>query len=101
MPLIGVCREGWQTPAHDALAPPAFVLGTAPRGAEQECFFEGVGGSVDSWTPGPKPFCHRHPTGPLPASPLAQSAGRVPLPALPLAVEGSMALDRPPLQADT
>ena len=26
-------------------------------------FFQG-GMSVDSWTPGPKPLCHRHPTGP-------------------------------------
>src|SRR5512147_1880680 len=23
--------------------------------------------SVDSWTPGPKPLCHRHPTGPHPS----------------------------------
>src|SRR6476659_2593870 len=24
-------------------------------------------GSVDSWTPGPKPLCHRRPTGPHPS----------------------------------
>ena len=29
-------------------------------------FFQG-GVSVDSWTPGPKPLCHRHPTGPHPS----------------------------------
>ena len=22
---------------------------------------------MDSWTPGPKPLCHRHPTGPHPS----------------------------------
>src|SRR4051812_2612107 len=32
------------------------------------CFFRGEGGvSLDSWTPGPKPLCHRHPTGPHPS----------------------------------
>src|SRR6185312_10445264 len=30
------------------------------------CFFGGPG-SVDSWTHGPKPLCHRHPTGPHPS----------------------------------
>src|SRR3954467_13930649 len=31
-------------------------------------FFQGGGGvSLDSWTPGPKPLCHRHPTGPHPS----------------------------------
>src|SRR5215469_5092361 len=30
-------------------------------------FFSGGGVSVDSWTPGPKPLCHRHPTGPHPS----------------------------------
>src|SRR5436190_23214278 len=30
-------------------------------------FFQGGGVSVDSWTPGPKPLCHRHPTGPQPS----------------------------------
>src|SRR5579862_8558315 len=30
-------------------------------------FFHGGGMSVDSWTPGPKPLCHRHPTGPHPS----------------------------------
>src|SRR6476646_6908709 len=29
--------------------------------------FSGGGISVDSWTPGPKPLCHRHPTGPHPS----------------------------------
>src|SRR3954471_20347122 len=31
--------------------------------------FQGGGGgvSLDSWTPGPKPLCHRHPTGPHPS----------------------------------
>src|SRR5690242_12215914 len=29
-------------------------------------FFQG-GMSVDSWTLGPKPLCHRHPTGPHPS----------------------------------
>src|SRR3954464_9211832 len=27
-------------------------------------FGRGGGVSLDSWTPGPKPLCHRHPTGP-------------------------------------
>src|ERR1700742_4169471 len=30
------------------------------------CFFREPT-SVDSWTPGPKPLCHRHPTGPHPS----------------------------------
>ena len=30
-------------------------------------FFQGGGVSVDSWTLGPKPLCHRHPTGPHPS----------------------------------
>src|SRR3954470_2483386 len=30
-------------------------------------FFQGGGVSLDSWTPGPKPLCHRHPTGPHPS----------------------------------
>src|SRR5512135_901802 len=29
--------------------------------------FPGEGESVDSWSPGPKPLCHRHPTGPHPS----------------------------------
>src|ERR1700759_5784214 len=33
---------------------------------EQGCFFREPT-SVDSWTPGPKPLCHRHPTGPHPS----------------------------------
>src|SRR3954471_12578820 len=31
----------------------------------ERVFLGGV--SVDSWTPGPKPLCHRHPTGPHPS----------------------------------
>src|SRR3954464_5383167 len=30
-------------------------------------FFQGGGVSLDSWTLGPKPLCHRHPTGPHPS----------------------------------
>src|SRR5437868_9801470 len=30
-------------------------------------FGRGGGVSLDSWTPGPKPLCHRHPTGPHPS----------------------------------
>src|SRR5579871_2884069 len=37
----------------------------SPR-ALNEVFFQG-GKSLDSWTPGPKPLCHRHPTGPHPS----------------------------------
>src|SRR3954447_2704794 len=33
----------------------------------EECFPEGGGVSVDSWTPGLKCRFHRHPTGPLPS----------------------------------
>src|ERR1700742_1867900 len=33
---------------------------------EQGCFFR-ERTSVDSWTLGPKPLCHRHPTGPHPS----------------------------------
>src|SRR5690242_5618485 len=32
-----------------------------------EGFSSGGRESVDSWTPGPKPLCHRHPTGPHPS----------------------------------
>src|ERR1700759_1133957 len=41
-------------------------------------FFQGGGISVDSWTPGPKPLCHRRPTGPHPSGLLWTPAqGRV------------------------
>src|SRR5512143_2080003 len=36
------------------------------RGLDRGVFPE-EGESVDSWTPGPKPLCHRHPTGPHPS----------------------------------
>src|SRR6185312_17010900 len=36
-------------------------------GAVHEGVFSGGWMSVDSWTPGPKPLCHRHPTGPHPS----------------------------------
>src|SRR4051794_17968384 len=38
----------------------------SPRPLDR-CFFRGGGVSLDSWTPGPKPLCHRHPTGPHPS----------------------------------
>src|SRR5579883_3614583 len=34
--------------------------------SDEGCFSVGTE-CVDSWTPGPKPFCHRHPTGPHPS----------------------------------
>src|SRR6478609_5207192 len=45
--------------AHDFRAPLAWRT-------PMRVFFQG-GNSVDSWTPGPKPLCHRHPTGPHPS----------------------------------
>src|SRR5690348_16685201 len=36
-------------------------------GPRTRVFFQGGGGSVDSWTPGAKPLSHRHPTGPVPS----------------------------------
>src|ERR1700742_950376 len=42
---------------------------------EQGCFFREPT-SVDSWTPGPKPLCHRHPTGPHPSGLLWTPAER-------------------------
>src|SRR6185503_6629837 len=45
--------------AHDFRAPLEW------RGP-MKVFFQG-GESVDSWTPGLKPLCHRHPTGPHPS----------------------------------
>src|SRR5579871_1621660 len=50
LPLLGL-KSRW--PRH-----------FSPR-ALDEVFFRG-GKSLDSWTPGPKPLCHRHPTGPHP-----------------------------------
>src|SRR5689334_9701191 len=37
------------------------------RRAPMKAFFQRDGISVDSWTLGPKPLCHRHPTGPHPS----------------------------------
>src|SRR5205809_6573745 len=37
----------------------------SPR-SPNKVFDQGGGVSVDSWTPGPKPLCRRHPTGPQP-----------------------------------
>src|SRR5579883_111645 len=34
--------------------------------SDEGCFSVGTE-SVDSWTPGPKPLCHRRPTGPHPS----------------------------------
>src|SRR6185437_1484073 len=58
MMLIGP-RRSWG--AHDSRAP---LEGRAPRAV---CCVSRSPGSVDSWTPGPKPLCHRHPTGPHPS----------------------------------
>src|SRR5580704_2579827 len=67
-------------------------------------FFQGGGISVDSWTLGPKPLCHRHPTGPHPSGLLWTPAtggstksnfASAPLPVrLALLGEGARALDR-------
>src|SRR5690348_516245 len=57
---------------------PCRAFTCAPRGAhDSDCaagearpdegFFSGDTESVDSWTPGPKSLCHRHPTGPHPS----------------------------------
>src|SRR5215813_8372283 len=46
--------------AHDFRAPREWR-------APMKVFFRGGEMSVDSWTPGPKPLCHRHPTGPHPS----------------------------------
>src|SRR5690349_4294958 len=45
--------------AHDFQAP---LQWRAPM----KVFLQGAGWQ-DSWTPGPKPLCHRHPTGPHPS----------------------------------
>ena len=76
LPIIGVRRGIMQCRAHDVddRAAPAVAPGPdIPRASaiqpvppEQACFFTGPR-SVDSWTPGPKPLCHRHPTGPHPS----------------------------------
>src|SRR6185312_10570674 len=46
--------------AHDFRAPREWR-------APMKVFFSRGPGSVDSWTPGPKPLCHRRPTGPHPS----------------------------------
>src|SRR5690348_10408916 len=46
--------------AHDSRPP---LEGRGPM----KVFFQGGAGSADSWTPSPKPLCHRHPTGPHPS----------------------------------
>src|SRR3954462_12294417 len=45
------------------------LLGLNPASDPRTSRFsgEGVEVSLDSWTPGPKPLCHRHPTGPHPS----------------------------------
>src|SRR3954452_20945202 len=55
--LIGPCHSNG---AHDFRAPLAWR-------APMKVFFRGGGVSLDSWTPGPKSLCHRHPTGPHPS----------------------------------
>src|SRR5579871_4388527 len=45
--------------AHDFRAPREWRVA-------MKVFFQG-GKSLDSWTPGPKPLCHRRPTGPHPS----------------------------------
>src|SRR6185503_4598790 len=47
--------------AHDSRAP------SGGARSMKVCGFSRSPGSVDSWTPGPKPLCHRHPTGPHPS----------------------------------
>src|SRR6185437_13414081 len=47
--------------AHDSRAPSGGAC------SMKVCGFSRSPGSVDSWTPGPKPLCHRHPTGPHPS----------------------------------
>src|SRR5512147_1849884 len=59
--------------------------------------------SVDSWTPGPKPLCHRHPTGPHPSgllwTPWSPANGDSTSSNLALAVLGPRALRRRQLVA--
>ena len=74
LPIIGVRRAIVQCRAHDDdRAPPAVALGPEIPMASafqlptpEQGVFLGGGESADSWTPGPKPLCHRHPTGPHP-----------------------------------
>src|SRR5262249_38987150 len=75
-PIIGVRSAIMQCRAHDdhdRAAPagalePEIPMASAfqPPTPEQSAFSGGVK-LVDSWTPGPKPLCHRHPTGPHPS----------------------------------
>src|SRR5579883_2916595 len=53
--------------AHDSdCATGAFAPLRPVARSDEGCFSVGTE-SVDSWTPGPKPLCHRHPTGPHPS----------------------------------
>ena len=76
LPIIGVRRVIMQCRAHDddraapAVAPgPEIPMASAfqPAPPEQGCFFRGLGYRWIRGTPGPKPLCHRHPTGPHPS----------------------------------
>src|SRR6476659_6942755 len=50
------------------LRPPEIPMASALQLPNSERgVFSGGGMSVDSWTLGPKPLCHRHPTGPHPS----------------------------------
>src|SRR5690348_9922872 len=64
MPIIGVRRGEAQCAAHDACIAPAVAPPAPPLPSPEEGAFRLRSESVDSWTPGPKPLCHRHPTGP-------------------------------------
>src|SRR3954471_13869624 len=52
---------------HDFRAPLEPSLRSGRWRGPMRGVFQGGGISVDSWTPGPKPLCHRHPTGPHPS----------------------------------
>src|SRR5262249_44865189 len=73
LPLIGVRRELMQCRAHDddraapALGPEIPMASAFQPPPLGKVCFQGGGVSVDSWTPGPKPLCHGHPTGPHPS----------------------------------
>ena len=73
LPIIGVRRAIVQCRAHDLphRTAPRQSRSWYPRAAgvlrPEEGVFSRGGISVDSWTPGPKPLCHRHPTGPHPS----------------------------------
>src|SRR5579883_1217908 len=58
LPLLGL-KSRWHR--HFSLRPRCFLWGTE---------------SVDSWTLGPKPLCHRHPTGPHPSGLLWTPRGK-------------------------